>query len=185
MTRWLTRCFAVTIFRFLRRARFSRSGALALLRTTLTARLSLAPPALQPPNPYASRPLFFFHHDLHDRFGRPCAVLNLREVRRTPDGLLDSLKEFVRQAWEEGRERLRRKSEREGGVFVQMVLIVDLEGAGMSNLVSLARLVTLPAMAARVGKVLTAARWSATGTGDAPVLHVAPQEPLPRHGGRQ
>lgn len=131
----------VTVFRFCRRARFSPSAALKLLHATLTFRFSptspLPPPIVSPL--YLNSPLFFFHPSLRDKFGRPCAVLNLREVRRTEDGELSGLKDFVRLGWEMGRRWLSDLS-REGGedgVKLQMVVIVDLEGAGMSNLVSL------------------------------------------------
>lgn len=62
-------------------------------------------------------------------------MLNLREVRRTEDGQLGALKDFVRLGWEMGRRWLSELSEVDG-VKLQMVVIVDLEGAGMSNLVS-------------------------------------------------
>lgn len=130
---------AVTIFRFCRRARFSVPAALKLLHATLAWRLSsLSLPATLDPL-YATQPLFFFHPSLSDKFGRPCAVLNLRLVSRTEDGELEALKEFVRVGWEVGRRWLSDLSAEKGGdgdeVKVQMVVIVDLEGAGMSNLV--------------------------------------------------
>ena len=127
---------AGTIFRFLRRARFNHHTALALLSATLHFRLSLASPNALPPNPYFSTPTFSFHPTLHDRFGRPAGVLHLRHVRRGPDGSLDALKEFVRERWEEGRRLLEERSEGQGEPCLQMVLVGDLEGAGMANLVS-------------------------------------------------
>lgn len=129
---------AATLFRFLRRARFAPAPALALLSATLHARLAFPPPSLSPSsNPYAQTPTFFFHPALSDRFGRPAGVLNLRDVRRAPDGSLDALKEFVRGRWEEGRRLLEAKGKGEAGeACVQMVVIVDLEGAGMANMVS-------------------------------------------------
>jgi hypothetical protein len=127
---------AGTIFRFLRRARFTHSTATALLEATLKFRLSLPNPNTLPPNPYYSTPTFFFHPSLHDRFGRPAGVLNLRHVRRAQDGSLDALKDFVRERWEEGRQLLAKQSEEKAEPCLQLVLIVDLEGAGMANLVS-------------------------------------------------
>lgn len=63
-------------------------------------------------------------------------MLNLRHVARTPDGELEGLKEFIRLGWEIGRRWLSDLSkEGEEEVKIQMVVIVDLEGAGMSNLV--------------------------------------------------
>jgi hypothetical protein len=130
----------VTVFRFCRRARFSIPAALNLLHATLTYRLSHPPLSVKSaslPALYLSEPLFFFHPSLIDKCGRPCGVLNLRLVSRTEDGELDGLKEFVRLGWEVGRRWLTELSkQKEGGVKVQMVLIVDLDGAGMSNLVS-------------------------------------------------
>ncbi|KAM0749082.1 hypothetical protein T439DRAFT_349160 [Meredithblackwellia eburnea MCA 4105] len=139
----------VTVFRFCRRARFSIPAALKLLHATVVWRLTQAAHlSISTVAPlYLSRPLFFFHPALLDRFGRPCAVLNLKHVSRTEDGELDALKDFVRLGWEIGRRWLTdlsrqcQKKAEEGGeedgkdkVMLQMVLIVDLEGAGMSNL---------------------------------------------------
>ena len=68
-------------------------------------------------------------------------MLNLKYVTRTEDGELEGLKEFVRMGWELGRRWMADSSKgkaREGAlpeVKVQMVVIVDLEGAGMTNLV--------------------------------------------------
>lgn len=133
-------CFdlAVTVFRFCRRARFSRASALKLLHSTLTYRLTSSLSTLTPSPLYTSNPLFFFHPSLFDKFGRPCAVLNLRHVRRDEDGGLEGIKGFVRWGWEVGRRWLGELSEQgegSGGVKVQMVVVVDLEGAGMTNLV--------------------------------------------------
>lgn len=135
----------VSVFRFCRRARFSATASLALLHATLSFRLvslsNLSPTLLSPL--YLTQPLFFFHPALHDRFGRPCAVLNLRHVTRTEDGELDGLKEFIRMGWEVGRRWMADSSRADEGddvpseAKVQMVVIVDLEGAGMSNLVRL------------------------------------------------
>ncbi|GAA6009894.1 hypothetical protein JCM11491_000855 [Sporobolomyces phaffii] len=129
----------VTVFRFCRRARFAPNAALKLLHATLTWRATSSLRTLTPtsiPDVYLSNPLFFFHPDLIDRFGRPCAVLNLRYVQRTADGKLDALKDLSKLGWEIGRRWLsdlskRRKSQEP---TLQMVVIVDLEQAGMSNL---------------------------------------------------
>ncbi|KAI5479742.1 major sperm protein [Pseudohyphozyma bogoriensis] len=127
----------VTVFRFCRRSRFSTTTALKLLHTTLHWRLTtLATTTLSPH--YLQTPLFFFHPSLFDKFGRPCAVLNLKHVSRTADGELDALKEFARVGWEMGRRWLSELSAAKEGEekkeVIQMVLIVDLESAGMSNL---------------------------------------------------
>jgi hypothetical protein len=68
-------------------------------------------------------------------FGRPCGVINLRHVRRTPDGTLDSLKEFIAYQWETARRYLAHLSRKEGQPRIQLVIIVDVSGAGMSNMV--------------------------------------------------
>lgn len=134
---------AVTVFRFCRRARFSPPAALKLLHATCQWRLSsgllhLTPASIS--SLYLTKPLFFFHPDLRDRFGRPCAVLNLRHVQRTPDGKLDALKEFARFGWEVARRYLsdlsRTAAHKAQDPTLQMVVIVDLDQAGMSNLVS-------------------------------------------------
>lgn len=156
------------MFRFCRRARFSLPQALKLLHITLSTRLvtpslSLLPAAgsghPSPPFPLyplpstASAddegPLFFFHPQLYDKFNRPCAILNLRNVKRDEDGELEGLKQVIRVGWEIGRRWLGDSTRRarvgqgkvpEGGTAeapgasVQMVVMVDLEGAGMSNL---------------------------------------------------
>ncbi|KDE03602.1 hypothetical protein MVLG_05937 [Microbotryum lychnidis-dioicae p1A1 Lamole] len=134
-----------TVFRFCRRARFSAPAAYKLLQATLSYRLSSSFTSLshQSIDPiYLETPLFFFHPSLRDRFGRPCGVLNLRRVTRTEDGQLDELKNFVKFGWEVARKWLTAlskeadKQEEEGKdqVMLQIVMIVDLEGAGMANL---------------------------------------------------
>lgn len=89
-----------------------------------------------------------------DKFGRPCAILNLSLVARSEDGGLEGLKEFTRVGWEMGRRwlsdlsnsaRKGKGKEKESDnnipeVKVQMVVIVDLLGAGMSNLVNIVNL---------------------------------------------
>lgn len=136
----IVRVPAVTVFRFCRRARFNPPAALKLLHATLTFRFSpastfssLSPSTISPL--YLNDPLFFFHPDLRDRFGRPCAVLNLRYVRRTDDGELGNMKDFIRLGWEVSRRWLSDLSKQSGEPKLQIVVIVDLEGAGMSNLV--------------------------------------------------
>ncbi|GJN87893.1 hypothetical protein Rhopal_000848-T1 [Rhodotorula paludigena] len=130
----------VTVFRFCRRARFSPSAALKLLHSTVHWRLTSSLRYLEPSAihaRYLTKPLFFFHPSLVDRFGRPCAILNLRYVQRTEDGTLDALKDYARLGWEIGRRYLSdlsRKAGEDQDPKLQMVVIVDLEGAGMSNL---------------------------------------------------
>ncbi|GAA6061707.1 hypothetical protein JCM10212_004939 [Sporobolomyces blumeae] len=130
----------VTVFRFCRRARFSPHVAFKLLHATLSWRLSPSFQHLSPasvPSLYLTNPLFFFHPRLIDRFGRPCAVLNLRHVHRTEDGKLDALKDFARLGWETGRRwlsDLSRARVNAADPTLQMVVIVDLDQAGMSNL---------------------------------------------------
>ncbi|GAA5879251.1 hypothetical protein JCM16303_003135 [Sporobolomyces ruberrimus] len=129
----------VTVFRFCRRARFSTNAALKLLHATLAWRISSSLRTLTPasvPSVYLSNPLFFFHPELIDRFGRPCAVLNLRYVQRTEDGKLDALKDLSKLGWEIGRKWLSDLSRSRKGQepTLQMVVIVDLDQAGMSNL---------------------------------------------------
>lgn len=96
--------------------------------------MSLSPASIDPL--YLNDPLFFFHPQLLDRFGRPCAILNLRYVARTQDGQLDGIKDFIRLGWETSRRWLSDLSRKKGQPQLQIVVIVDLEGAGMSNLVS-------------------------------------------------
>ncbi|SCV72814.1 BQ2448_4351 [Microbotryum intermedium] len=136
-----------TVFRFCRRARFSAPAAYKLLQATLSYRLSSSFTSLsiQSIDPiYLETPLFFFHPSLRDHFGRPCGVLNLRRVTRTEDGQLDELKNFVKLGWEVARRwltALSNEADSQEGVgkdqvMLQIVVIVDLEGAGMANLVS-------------------------------------------------
>ncbi|GAA5936887.1 SEC14 family lipid-binding protein [Sporobolomyces koalae] len=129
----------VTVFRFCRRARFSTNAALKLLHATLAWRASSSLRTLTPtsiPSEYLTSPLFFFHPDLIDRFGRPCAILNLRYVQRTQDGKLDALKDLSKLGWEIGRRWLSDLTRQKKGhdPTLQMVVIVDLDQAGMSNL---------------------------------------------------
>lgn len=129
------------MFRFCRRARFSPAAALKLLHATCQWRLTSGLLELTPASIsslYLSKPLFFFHPDLYDRFGRPCAVLNLKHVQRTEDGKLDDLKDYVRFGWEVARRYLSDLSRRAASTrdpTLQVVVIVDLDQAGMSNLV--------------------------------------------------
>ena len=132
---------AVTVFRFCRRARFSPAAALKLLHATCQWRLTSGLLQLTPASIsslYLTKPLFFFHPDLYDRFGRPCAILNLKHVQRTEDGNLDALKDYVRFGWEVARRYLSDLSRSAASAqdpTLQMVVIVDLDQAGMSNLV--------------------------------------------------
>ncbi|KAK4052025.1 hypothetical protein OIV83_002319 [Microbotryomycetes sp. JL201] len=125
-----------------KRARFVLSPAVKLVQHTLVWRFkpdsvlrSLEPNKLDPL--YTTNALFFFHPDLVDKFGRPCAVINLRHVQRTEDGQLDALKDVIRLGWEVGRRwltDLSTKAQQATDVKLQIVVIVDLDGAGMSNL---------------------------------------------------
>ncbi|KWU45647.1 hypothetical protein RHOSPDRAFT_32569 [Rhodotorula sp. JG-1b] len=130
----------VTVFRFCRRARFSPAAALKLLHATCQWRLTSGLLQLTPASIsslYLTKPLFFFHPDLYDRFGRPCAILNLKHVQRTEDGNLDALKDYVRFGWEVARRYLSdlsRSAASTQDATLQMVVIVDLDQAGMSNL---------------------------------------------------
>ncbi|GAA94558.1 uncharacterized protein L969DRAFT_47773 [Mixia osmundae IAM 14324] len=137
----------VTIFRFLRRTRFHTTNTISLLQATLHWRLesgldTLSASSIEPQ--YIDAPVFYFHPDLLDRSGRPCGILNLQHVSRPPDGSLDSLKEFIAFGWEIARRWLADLSrislasstedEADGRPIIQLVVIVDLAGAGMSNL---------------------------------------------------
>ncbi|KAM0788044.1 hypothetical protein ACM66B_006242 [Microbotryomycetes sp. NB124-2] len=132
----------VTVFRFCRRARFAVQPSIKLVQATLLWRFKhdsvlrkLTPNELDPL--YTKNALFFFHPQLVDKFGRPCAVINLRHVQRTEDGQLDALKDVIRLGWEVGRRwltDLSTKAKQDSDVKLQIVVIVDLDGAGMSNL---------------------------------------------------
>lgn len=171
------------MFRFCRRARFSPTAALKLLHATVRWRLTsslqyLTPASVHPL--YLTKPLFFFHPDLVDRFGRPCAVLNLRHVQRTDDGTLDALKDYARLGWEVGRRYLTdlsRQGQEGADPKLQIVVIVDLEGAGMSNLVRLARPVPAHCALSEHADVARAA-----GNGAPALLPRPAQVALPRHG---
>ena len=173
---------AVTVFRFCRRARFSLPASLALIHATLSFRLvsslsNLTPATLAPL--YLTQPVFFFHPSLSDRFGRPCAVLNLKYVTRTEDGELEGLKEFVRMGWEVGRRWMAdsSKAKSKDGVSpevkVQMVVIVDLEGAGMTNLVR---------STLSYAPMITDGRTIFAGGRAAAILHGFAQIAFPRNG---
>lgn len=159
-----SRFVTVTVFRFLRKSKFNPEATIQALHRTLTWRIQahldlLSASTLEPI--YTENPVFYFHPDLFDRWGRPCAVLNLRCVRRTEDNSLDSLKEvssgwervrarhgsrnfrgslqFIAFGWEVGRRYLNDLAKGAGAkARIQLVMVVDLEGAGMSNLVSAA-----------------------------------------------
>ncbi|KAK4051261.1 hypothetical protein OIO90_004742 [Microbotryomycetes sp. JL221] len=136
----------VTTFRFCRRARFALAASLKLIHSTLVWRFNPDPlesPLTRLDSPtkldplYTTNALFFFHPQLVDKFGRPCAVINLKHVQRTSDGQLDALKDVIRLGWEVGRRwltDLTNQATTQDDVKLQIVVIVDLEGAGMSNL---------------------------------------------------
>lgn len=127
----------VTLFRFLRKAHFDSAVALSLLEETLQWRLTtsidlVSPASLDPL--YSGNPLFYFHPALHDKFGRYAAVLNLAHVVRPEDNTLESLKEFVAYTLEVARRFLADASKRdESNAHVQIVIILNLEGANFSN----------------------------------------------------
>lgn len=113
-------------------------NALQLLHDTLVWRMTSSVAALSTANcapVFLDNPLFFFHPDLTDRFGRPCAVLNLKYVQRDDDGELTGIKEYIKLMWETSRRWLSDKSKGDVDPKLQMVVIVDLAGANMSNLV--------------------------------------------------
>jgi hypothetical protein len=127
----------VTLFRFLRKAHFDAAAATEMLAKTLKWRLTssidlVSPSALDPL--YSGNPLFYFHPSLHDSFGRYAAVLNLAHVVRPEDNTLESLKEFVAYVLEVARRFLADMSKRdESNTHIQIVLILNLEGANFSN----------------------------------------------------
>ncbi|KAL7411232.1 hypothetical protein BDY24DRAFT_417299 [Mrakia frigida] len=133
----------MTLFRFYRRAKHSSSLSLSLLQTHLLFRLthqidliSLSSLSTQ----YPEAGLFYFlpfEKGVQDRKGRPVAVLNMKEVRRTEDGGLGGLKENVLWTFEVARRYLRdlnaRLKDGEDPILAFTVL-VDVAGASMSNL---------------------------------------------------
>lgn len=129
----------VTAFRFCRRGRFVPENVLQLLHDTLVWRMTSSIAALSTANcspAYVNEPLFFFHPDLVDKFGRPCGVINLKYVKRDEDGELTDIKEYIKLMWETSRRWLSDSSKKTGKPALQMVVIVNLAGASMSNLVS-------------------------------------------------
>lgn len=127
----------VTLFRFLRKAHFDSAVAVHLLEETLQWRLTtsidlVSPASLDPL--YSGNPLFYFHPTLHDKFGRYAAILNLAHVVRPEDNTLESLKEFVAYTLEVARRFLADASKRdESNAHIQIVIILNLEGANFSN----------------------------------------------------
>lgn len=97
----LTRFVVFLPPRDLQRAKHSPSSALSFLQTHLLFRLAhqvdlISLPSLSTQYPEAG--LFYFlpfEMGVKDRLGRPVAVLNMRQVRRTEDGSLIGLKENV------------------------------------------------------------------------------------------
>lgn len=127
----------VTLFRFLRKAHFDPAVAVELLDKTLQWRLTtsidlVSPSSLDPL--YSGNPLFYFHPNLHDKFGRYAAILNLAHVVRPEDNTLESLKEFIAYTLEVARRYLADMSKRDdNNAHVQIVIILNLEGANFSN----------------------------------------------------
>ncbi|KAN0065860.1 hypothetical protein ACQY0O_000991 [Thecaphora frezii] len=144
-----------TLFRFLRRARFDQQQALSLLNASLLWRIktdldlfslaSLHPLYVNPPPP--NPPLFWLNSHFHDRFGRPCGVINLRSVERTDQNTLEQLKEYIVACMEILRRYIAdlnlphrhagpsaTKSSSSSDRVLQSVIAVDLTGSGMANL---------------------------------------------------
>lgn len=128
----------VSVFRFLRRSKYSTDLCLENLSKSLEWRTanrlsSLTFEALD--DAYKIQPLFYFHPALQDVWQRPAGVINLRHVKRTADGSLDALKQVVILGWETGRKYMAALSRSRGEPVIQMALMVDLRGAGVANLV--------------------------------------------------
>ncbi|GBC16053.2 major sperm protein [Rhizophagus irregularis DAOM 181602=DAOM 197198] len=126
-----------TLFRFLRRAGFDFDVALKALISDLRWRIehNVDSITLADVHPlFIEKGLFFFHKT--DKFGRPCAVVNLREYKRE-DGAptIDEVKKFIIYNAEVARRLLLDKTmnSRDGPVL-QYVILLDLKGAGVSTL---------------------------------------------------
>jgi len=126
-----------TLFRFLRRAGFDFGAALKALISDLRWRIennvdSITLADIHPL--FIEKGLFFFHKT--DKFGRPCAVVNLREYKRE-DGspTIEEVKKFIIYNAEVARRLLLDKTmnSRDGPVL-QYVILLDLKGAGVSTL---------------------------------------------------
>ncbi|CAI2172862.1 19758_t:CDS:2 [Funneliformis geosporum] len=126
-----------TLFRFLRRAGFDFDSALKTLKSDLRWRVenkvdSISLADIHPL--FVEKGLFFFHKT--DKFGRPCAVFNLREYKRD-DGspTIEEVKKFIIYNAEVARRMLldRTRESRDGPVL-QYVILLDLKGAGVSTL---------------------------------------------------
>ena len=128
----------VTVFRFLRKAHFDPLLAGELLRKTLRWRLtsSLDLCSFSSVDPiYSENPLVYIHPSVEDTFGRPAAILTLSQVVRCEDGSLDSLKEYIAFTLEVARRYLADLSKRDSGkARIQIVFLLDLAGANLSNL---------------------------------------------------
>ena len=91
-------------------------------------------------------PLVRFDERLRDKLGRPAGILRLARVRRSPsdDGSLESLKARATHAYELARRWLcdlhdhqhhhHHREDGDGERVLQIVLLVDVQGAGISNL---------------------------------------------------
>ncbi|PWN24660.1 hypothetical protein BDZ90DRAFT_234925 [Jaminaea rosea] len=109
-----------TIFRFLRRSRFSHQTCLSLLSATLTWRLrtdldqlslsSLHPLYTSPPG--GRPPLFWMgDHRFTDAYGRPAGVISLQSLERTEERTLDECKEYIVACMEIVRRRIAQQRE--------------------------------------------------------------------------
>ena len=86
---------------------------------------------------FIERGLFFFHKT--DKFGRPCAVINLREYQRE-DGspTIEDVKKYIIYHAEVARRLLWDKTRKSrDGPVLQYAILLDLKGAGVSTLVNI------------------------------------------------
>ncbi|CAH7683100.1 CRAL-TRIO domain-containing protein [Phakopsora pachyrhizi] len=150
----------LSLYRFLRKSRYSIDLALSSLEKSIHWRLSsnidfISQSSIDPI--YLDQPLLFFHPQLSDRWSRPLGVLNLKHLRRSDDGSLDGLKEFIAWNMEIARRFIyhsslnhlnqilepstlssssssQQLSSTTSSLIIQFVLLIDLKDASMSNL---------------------------------------------------
>jgi hypothetical protein len=132
------------IFRFLRKHRFSTNPTLGNLKSALLRLALLAPYEKAEGYLKEDRPLMQFDERWKDKFGRPVVIVRMNKVRRDESGTTEGIKELVGLIWEAGRRLVGKyqegdedgndegKERKEKGVL-QMVLLIDLDGAGTSN----------------------------------------------------
>lgn len=145
------------IFRFLKSAHFDSDAALQRVRKTLAwrAEQDFALDSL----PVELLSIISVQLDMRDVCLRPTCVLRLRQLHKGTEGLRRSLVCMFDVA----RRALALES---GGK--QMALVVDLQGAGYANLVSM---LSVMARAALMGLI---------GHRPSEVAHAGPRTPLPR-----